>query len=592
MATIKEMFSDAEDSVERTARFERYKAELSKAIAAPVPVRQEQDSSGTPVFRKVEAAPESPTAQFQKAIASGDLQKSGVSAELVASVQEQLARADLAKTSPTSDMTIGSPTNLYAYDLEAGAKILAPFMTPLRNRISRRPGVGTAHEFRRITGYTGSGTGGLGLINPGITEATSNSFGPGNLGLARGPKIQYTGDSVSVPYLSFSMSTDVSWQQQFAGMGFDDSRQIAQTALLHASMTSEEHMLLASRGTKSGFAGALTPPSVTAARRPHTGSEVGASASPTTFYAAVTTVGHWGESVPTLVSIGSSAVLVGDVVDLTITDVQGAFGYRVYAGLSNAQGAGSGVQVNQTVYTGLFPAQVSGPVAAPGSTSVQSGTKNGVLTINFTGAGTDGVPNSGPNPVTTDSTASANNYDGLVTYCTGPNAGYVTRLNNTFGGADGANVGNTFNTAFAAMWANNKASPDEILAAGIDRKQISDQLKTQSSSNYEIILNNADATGARVGSMVASVHNPVANKDVLLTMHPWLDQGTLPIISWTLDLPDSNISETFVAFDVQPYLGIQWPQIQFLYEESSYWQGTFVNYAPAWQGAIQGVWAA
>lgn len=594
MVSIKGMFSDAEDSIERTARFERYKSELTKAIDNPIPGRMEQSASGQPVFRKVGAAPESSTSAMQKAVASGDLLKSGVSAETVASLREQLARADLAKTSPTSDWQIGSPTNLYAYDLEAGAKILAPVLTPLRNRTPRQPGVGTAHEFRRITGFTGTFTGGLGLISPGITESTSNTFGPGSLGLARGPKMQVTGDSVSVPYLSFSMSTDVSWQQQFAGIGFDDTRQLAQNGLLWTSMLAEEHMLLGARGTKSGFAGALSGPTVTAAARTAATGEVGASGTIVTLYVAVTTVSHWNnsESVPTIVTVGSSAAASGDVIDLTITDVPGAIGYRVYCGLSNSTGAGSGTQAGQTVYTGLFPAQVSGPVAAPGSIAIMPGTKNGKLTINFTGAGTDGVPNAGTNPVTTDSTGNVNHYDGLVTYCTGANAGYVTRVNNTFSGADGANVANTFSQAFLSMWNNNKASPDEILASGGDRKQVSDQLKTQSSSNYEIILNNDDATGATVGSMVNAVYNSVADKRVALTMHPWLAQGTMPIVSWNLNLPNSNISDVFSVFSVQDMLSVQWPQIQFLYEESSYWQGTYVCFAPAYCGAIQGIWAA
>lgn len=593
MVSTKDMFSDAENSSDRTSRFEAYKSELSKAIANPIPVRQDRGASGQPIFRKAEAAPETLAQQVQKGALSGELQKAGASPELIASLSEQLQRAELTKTSPTSDLQIGSPTNLYAYDLEPGAKILAPWMTPLRNRIPRAKGVGTAHEFRRITGFTGSGTGGLGLISPGITESTSNTFGPGNVGLARGPKIQYTGDSVSIPYLSFSMSTDVSWQQQFAGIGFDDTRQLSQNALLWSSMSMEEHLLLAGRGTKSGFGGALAAPTVSAARRAHASPEVGTSAIVPTFYAAVTTVGHWGESVPTVVSITGSAVLSGDVVDLTITDVPGALGYRVYAGVSNATGAGSGVQASQTVYTGLFPAQVSGPVTAPGVIGVQPGTKAGVLTVNFTGAGAQGNPNAGANPVTTDSTASANHYDGILSYCTDPvNSGYTTRLNNTFAGADGANVGNTFSTAFSAMWTKNKANPDEILASGVDRKQVSDQLKTQSSSNYEIVLNADDVSGATIGSIVNAVYNPVTNKRVALTVHPWLDQGTMPIISWALNLPDSNVSNTFTVFNVQEYLGITWPQIQFLYEESSYWQGSLVGYAPAWQGCIQGIWAA
>lgn len=589
---VAEMFSDAENSTDRTNRFERYKAELSKSISNPVPVQQEVSPTGAMVISKVAAPAEGPAMTVQKAIASGELQKSGVSAEVVASLQEQLARMDVGKASPTTSWQLGSPTSLYAYDLEAPAKILAPVLTPLRNQLPRSKGHGTAHEFRIIDGFTGTGTGGLGLISPAVSESTSNTFGPGSLGLARGPKMQISGKSVSVPYLAFGMSTDVSFQQQFAGVGFDDTRQLATNGLLWSSMLAEEHMLLGARGTATGFAGALAGPAVSLAVRTAGTGEVGNTANIATLYVTVTTFGHWGESVPTLVSTTGMSAATGDVVDVTITDVQGAMGYHVYCGTTNTTGAGSGAQAGQTVYTGQFPAAVSGPVAAPGAVGVQPGTKNGKLTINFTGAGTAGVPNAGLHPVTTDSTASAGHYDGILTWCTGANTGYVNRINNTFSGVDGANVGNTFSAAFSAMWAANKASPDEILGSGADCKQVSDQLKTQSSSTYEIFVNNDDAGGATVGAVVNAIWNPVARKRVALNVHPWLDQGTMPIISWNLNLPNSNVSSTFEVFDVQSYLGIQWPQIQYLYEESSYWQGNMVAYAPGFCGAIQGIWAS
>lgn len=574
MVATRDMFSDAEGPQEIAERLERYKALLSKAIDNPVAVeRGEQPRS----IRKVGP---SRSSQLKKSIASGELLKAGASPETIASLQ-----AELQKTSPTSDIQIGSPTDLWAYDLEAPAKELKPFETPLRNRTPRKKGVGTAHQWRTITAITGSGTGGLGLINPGITESTTNTFGPGDLALARGPKIEYAGGTMSVPYLTFSMSTDVTWESYFAGVGFQDQRQLAATSLLQSSMSMEEHMLLGARGTASGFAGALAAPTATAAPRSSlTAGEVGCSSTIVTLYIAVTAVAHWGESAPTLITIGSSAVVSGDVVDVSITDVPGALGYHVYIGTSNTPSGG--------FYTGLFDAAVSGPVAAPGVAGVQPGLKSGKLTINFTGAGTAGVPNAGAHPATTDGTANANNYDGLLTYCTGADAGYVTRVNNTFAGADGTNVGNTFGEAFYALYASVKANPDEMFANGQDRKQVSDQLKTQGSSAYRLNLTAAEAGAATIGSIVNAVYNPVTGKEVALTVHPWLDQGTMPIVSWNLNLPNSNVSDVFSVFNVQDYLGVNWPAYQFLYESSSYWQGTYCCFAPAWCGAIQGIWKA
>ena len=77
---------------------------------------------------------------------------------------------DISLTSPLS-------SSFAAFDLEAPAKLLTPRPTPLRNRIPRKKGVGTAHRIKRVLGYTGTGTGGVGNTWPGITETTTTTFG-------------------------------------------------------------------------------------------------------------------------------------------------------------------------------------------------------------------------------------------------------------------------------------------------------------------------------------------------------------------------------------------------------------------------------
>ena len=357
-------------------------------------------------------------------------------------------------------------------------------------------------------------------------------------------------------------------------------------------MLLEERMLLGGRGTSGSFAGALASPAVGSLSVAAAGTgEVGNTATIATLYVGVTAVSIWGESVPTIVSTtGLSALSSGDVVVVPISPVPGALGYHVYAGANNTISGG--------LYTGLYPAQIaqiatgSQPgLAAPGI--IGTIPSAGTVRIQFTGGGTGGAPNTGTNPGSTDTTASATDYDGILTYCTGPNAGYVNPINNTFAGADGANVGNAFNTVFAALYDSVKANPQEILANGRDRKQVSDQLKLQSSSSYRIMVDNAsEAHNAQIGAMVVGVQNEITGDMVDLNVHPWLPQGTLPVISWTLPLPDSNISDVFAVYNVQDYMAIDWPITQFAYETSSYWYGSFICYAPAWCGAVTNVWKA
>jgi hypothetical protein len=558
------MFGDAESPVEIAGRFEAYKEALNKAASNPMT----PGPDGTPVNE---------VSQLRQALGSDELAKA-LSPELLASVRESLAQADLGK-----DLLVagpGSSGGLVAYDLEAPAKLLAPRPTPLRNRIARRKGVGTAHQFKRVTGFTGSGTGGVGIQRPGITEQGQTTWGGQTL--RRPPVISYAGDQSTVPYIEFGASDTVSWRAQFAGQGYQDIRQLSQSSVLYSSMLQEERVLLGGRGTAAGFAGALTAPTSPTTAITAVGSTGYAPVTGfgTNIYVRVTAECVFGESAPSAVSTVTAAS--GSYVSVAAILPAGATGMKVYVG-TGASDPG----IVGSFYAGRS-ANGGNIVALPANPG-----------FNIQGA----LPTSGsvpPNNAGTgvDNSATATEYDGILTYCTGANSGYVKNLNTisngaaapVLGGLSTTNPGNEFNVAFASMYDAVKADPDEILANGNDRKQLSDLLKTSSSSNYRITIDNSsEAHGAQLGAMVTAIQNEVTGKVVDVTVHPWLPQGNMPIVSWTLPLPDSNVSDVFSVFNVQDYQMIEWPVNQLSYDVSSYWFGTFVCYAPAWCGAITGI---
>ena len=100
------------------------------------------------------------------------------------------------------------------FDLEAPAKLLTPRPTPLRNSVPRVKGQGGARRFKVISGFTGTGTGGITTTQPGINESSTNT-GPGGLAYIRGPQISYAGYDVTLNYVTTSLSDSVSWQAQF-----------------------------------------------------------------------------------------------------------------------------------------------------------------------------------------------------------------------------------------------------------------------------------------------------------------------------------------------------------------------------------------
>ena len=567
---------DTTDAAEQVTRLEALKGALN-TVPVSGPGAPRQDFKPNLPGLENTAAPD-PVGALKAALADPHLAKS-VSADVLSSVTAQLGTVpDLVK-----DLTLTSPlsTGYVAFDLEAPAKLLTPRPTPLRNRIPRGKGVGTAHRYKRITGHTGTGTGGVGNIFPGITDSTTTTFG--SVSYLRGPKISYAGDEASVPFLQYGLSDQVPWSAQFSGQGFQDIRQLSQTSLMYSSMLMEERMLLGSRGTASGFLGALsTPGTPTLTVRNAVTGETGNSANIATLTVAVTAATQFGETVIASAATAGMSAATGKVVDVSIAaPVVGAQAYRVYAGVNNTPAnlfpAGLTISNSGTsVLSTPFGNQV-------GVITIASGT-TGAVTVNFTGAGTGGQPSTGSNPPAAATDSSALAYDGILPICQGANSGYTKYLGAVFG----ANPADEYNQAFAFMFDQNKADPDEVLLNGNDRKQVSDLIKLNSnSSSYRISIENEH--NYSIGAVVTGVQNEVTGKMVDFTVHPWLQQGISPILSWTLPLPDTQISDVWKVFNVQDYMAVQWPVNQFAYESSTYWYGTFLCYAAQWNGCLTGI---
>jgi len=507
-----------------------------------------------------------PTAALEALAATKSLAPDALAGLNNAIASQRLALQDMQK-----DITLTSPlsTSFAAFDLEAPAKLLTPRPTPLRNRIPRKKGVGTSHRVKRITGYTGTGTGGQGQIWPGVTESTTTAFG--SINFERGAKISYTSDDLILPYNSYSLSDSVSFDANFSGLGYQDLRQLSSTSTLYATMLMEERMMLMARGTASGYAGALSAPTFTKAAPSVTGSQTALAA--TTYYINVTadagvSGSGFGESIlgtETSQVVGSSAVLTVTVS----TPVAGALGYNIYVGTTT--GAANLKYQGTLKGTGTFTIQGAGATGLTGN--------NAALTT--TGAAASRA--------SADTSAYATGYDGIIPTVLGSNSGYNYGINSTF---SNTNPGTEFQTVFANLYNSVKADPDEVLINGSDRKQLSDAIKGSANANYRLQISQDETSGVTYGSVVNGIVNEVTGKSVPLTVHPWLPQGVAPVLSYTLPIPDTEVSDVWSNYMVQDYMGIQWPVTQFAYEFSTYFRGTFFCVAPAWNGAVSGIVAA
>ena len=168
-----ELFSDATSAKEAALRQEEFSSAFNKSVNASVtdPSAIMAIKSGTATFATV--AP-TPVAQLESLMSNKSLTPDAVGALNNALASQRMAMQDIQK-----EITLTSPlsTSFAAFDLEAPAKLLTPRPTPLRNRIPRKKGVGTSHRVKRILGYTGTGTGGVGNTWPGITQSTTTAFG-------------------------------------------------------------------------------------------------------------------------------------------------------------------------------------------------------------------------------------------------------------------------------------------------------------------------------------------------------------------------------------------------------------------------------
>jgi hypothetical protein len=549
---VADLFGDASPR-EAAERMEEFTGSLNKSLSNPSTVPGQAP------------APDA-TAQLEALVSNKSL-----SPDVAAGLQNALATQRLAMQDIQKDITLTSPlsTSFAAFDLEAPAKMLTPRPTPLRNRIPRKKGVGTSHRQKQILGYTGTGTGGVGNIFPGITQTTTTTFG--SINYERGPKISYAAQDLILPYNSYSLSDSVSFDANFSGLGYQDLRQLSSTSTLYATMLMEERMMLMARGTASGYSGALSAPTFALAS-PVAGTGQTALAA-TTYYVNVTadagiSGNGFGESI--LGTEASTAVASGDVLTIAVTTpVVGALGYNIYVGTT----------------TGAANLKYQGTLKGTGTFTIQ-------------GAGTQGLSGNNAALTTTgaaasraaaDTSAYATGYDGILATVLGPNSGFNNAINSTF---STSNPGGEFQTAFAGMYQNVKADPDMVLLNGNDRKQLSDAIKSGSNANYRLVINNPGADGTTYGSIVTGLQNEVTGKAVDLMVHPWLNSGVAPILSFTLPIPDTEVSDVWANYLVQDYMGIQWPVTQFEYEFSTYFRGTFFCSAPAWNGAVSGIVSA
>jgi len=617
-------------SGELTKAFEEYLGELDKSIGRHEEGRDFWPGEGK--LMKGVRPPKGYDDTRQANIATLEALTKSLGAEQLEAMSAQLAtmRESLAKDWDSSFPESGNitiPNQLAPIDLEAPAKLLVPRETPILNAMPREnDGIGSAVNYKRILGWSNSGVGGVPDLLPFMaseypsSQATNNlpQFGgysnttggvaSGGLGLRRGQKITYAADAHQVTYTELSLSDVVSTKQHYIGQGYQDVRQLSATALLWAHKGGEERAMLYGRGVTSlGYTGPVTAPASAAI----TGSASNGALPANTYYLAVTAVASGGETSATATTAASyTATGSTSSIALVVPALpSGATGFNIYMGTS----------ASQLYFQQFVPAAYAGQTV-----TLTTYTSSGVGYL--VGTGSTNSP---------DTTANPNGYDGMLTVLLNPSlSGYVgtyalagtlaNSVNSVGGGVTGSTAcGDTpWQTAFqvlygastqpgnyamaqggtlATQWPWNQGTaygqkllsrPQVVYVDGAIRAAMGRFVRTAAggSTAYRIMLQEGDATGGmNVGAIVNGIANQVTGDMVDFDVHPYMPVGASIIWTKTLPFPDSEITNTIVAKNVQDYLYQMWPQIQFTYDASTYQLGTLVFYAPAWSGGLVGL---
>ena len=535
---------------EQVKRFEAYKSALSTVQAQTLNSARRGELSFTPtvgITKSVSAA--SKIEELKTEITKA------VSGDQLAAVESSLAgladlQKDLTLTSPLNS-TISGVSGLVPYNLDPVLSLLIPKELYLRNSTARIKAQGQALEFRRITGVSNAGVGGVANLST-FFNSTSASTSFGGVSLNRPTKITYAADKIVKSFVEQGVSDSVSLQAEFAGQGYTDLRQLSHTALIWAHFLGEERNMLNAVSTALSTSGLTFT-----ASNDTTGTGLPATSSSAVY---VTLSSAYGETAGVSAGTVTNATAgQGVKVAISGTVPYSAVAVNIY------------VVVGSTTYKATTPSLASGTAALAFSS------------ITGTYPSTDGSYNSlaaGSN--------SATGYDGFISTFA-QSGGYQKQFNGSVSAQNEA--GGFLQDAFISLFNSSMADPEVVITTAAIRRALAAAIQTNSSNaayrlNYQTVDN-----GVVLGSLVNALQNEATGTMVELVTHRFMPAGVAIVHQKQLPFPDSGVSQTVEAHNVVDSMIIEWPQIGFSYDISSYTYGSLAFRAPAWSGIVTGLTA-
>ena len=483
-----------------------------------------------------------------------------------------LVKGALRTPSDQITKTISTGTGLVAYDLQAPAKNLFPFVTPIRNALPRiGGGTGTATNWRQVTALVGSGFDAMGWVPEG----------------QRSGQMSYTTASKSAAYVTIGEEDAASYEAISAGRHLEDIQARMSFRLLQKLMLKEEMAILG--GNASLQLGAPATPALSA-------SGSGATLPTATYSVIVVAL--------TLEGYQNSGLSTGVATTKTITGADGKT-FVLSGGSSNkSSNATQAVTLGQT----LFASVTALPGAAAYAWYVGTAGAETLQAITTINSASFAAPLTGgqqaATAITADNSANASYaYDGLLTTAlkAGSGAYVATMATGTAGTgtpltSSGRGSVVEIDTMFQTMWNNFQLSPTVLYVNVQELKNITSKVLSNASGpllRYEVNGDGNPYDLAAAGA-VSFYFNPFTLNGGLripVRIHPRVPPGT--IIGWAEHLPvqyqSNEVPNVAEIKTRQDYYQIDWPVVTRQRQVGVYAEEVLTVYAPFAMGVITNI---
>jgi hypothetical protein len=487
----------------------------------------------------------------------------------------ELLKGALANPNDEIAKTISTGTGLIAYDLQAPAKNLYPFVTPIRNVMPRvGGGTGTMTNWRQVNSIIGSGFDAMGWVPEG----------------QRSGQMSYSTSNKSASYVTIGEEDAATFEAISAGRQFEDIQARMTFRLLQKMMLKEEMAILA--GNMSLALGTPATPTLSA-------SGTGATLANGTYYVKVVAL--------TLEGFQNSSVTAGVATSKNVTGADGK-NYTLSGGSSNISAeASQAVTLGQTLFCSVTAIQ--GAVAYAWYVSSATGTETlqAITTINSLAITAPlSTGNQSQTQITADNSLnSAYAYNGLLTTAllSGSNA-YVNSLATGTAGtgttltASGRGSVTEIDTMFQKMWDSFELSPTVLYVNSQELKNITS--KVLSNSSGPLLRYDTAADGSQgeyqvtASGVVQFYYNPFAINGGLripIRIHPRVPPGT--ILGWAENLPiqyqSNEVPNVAEVKTRQDYYQVDWPIVTRQRQVGVYAEEVLAVYAPFAMGVITNI---